>query len=158
MPTPDQIQLHFTAQEKTDIAAAFITLESLLFPKCRNLTPKERQDFGSIGEYYKGFVNKVNDYHTNQAALQSPDVDWTEFDADYFDRELLESSRLRLDALRSAAFDTEILHDYDNYQNALRDKQFTDYKANQTNDPAYEAKSNELKAFFPGRPPGGGNP
>ena len=39
---------HFTENEKTDIATAISTLEQLLTPKLANLTPEERQQYGSV--------------------------------------------------------------------------------------------------------------
>ncbi|TAH03860.1 MAG: hypothetical protein EAZ15_01525, partial [Sphingobacteriales bacterium] len=47
-----------------------------------NLTNEERQRYGSINEQNKLLVNKINDYRQSHPQLNSPQVDWTEFQAD----------------------------------------------------------------------------
>ena len=149
MPFLDVNSVHYSPAEKAANEAALAAAEAAILPKARNLTPDERQQYGSINEQHKLLVNKDKDYHDNQPALDSPDVDWAEFVLDYGDRRHFESLEHRLEALLAAVRDTKTLYDYDNYQNALLDYQYTDYKANRTNDPAYEAKYNDLRQFFP---------
>jgi hypothetical protein len=94
------------------------------------------------------FVNKVHDYCKSQPALCSPDVDWQEFDADYQDRRILETRMQRLQSILEVLQNAKILHDYDNYQNALTDYSYTQYKK-ETEQGGYLTKFNELKQFFP---------
>lgn len=149
MPINDLINLHFTAAEITAVNGALTTLQNALAPKCRNLTPEERQQYGSIGERNKLFVHKVRDYRIAQSAMSSPDVDWVEFEADYSDRNFLESTLARLALITEMASDTKILHDFDVYQSALTDYDYTKYKMT-TNTSGYDAKHEDMKQFFQG--------
>ena len=59
----------------------------------------------------------------------------------------MESIQNRLGALQERIKNTKILHDYDNYQSALDDYAYTNYKAG-SQSPGYETKRAELKQFF----------
>ena len=82
MPFQDVIQKHFTAADQTAFNTAMSTIEALMQPKLQNIDEIENQQYGSINENNKLFVNKVTDYSVNQVSLRSPDIDWTEFAAD----------------------------------------------------------------------------
>ena len=149
MPVPDLINLHFTAAEITAINNALATLQNALAPKCRNLTPEERRTYGSVNEQNKLLIHKVRDYRTAQPGMSTADVDWAEFEADYQDRNFLETVLARLALVGEMAGDTKILHDYDVYQAALLDYDYTKYKKG-TNNPGYDTKYDDMKQFFPG--------
>ena len=83
----------------------------------------------------------------SQPALSSSDVDWEEFENDYSSRKNLEAFITRLDSLSTKLKNAKILHDYDNYQAALTDYAYTNYKAG-TASPGFETKLNETKQFF----------
>lgn len=148
------VQQHIVAADITAVDAALTSLETALATKIRNLTPEERLRYGSINEKNKLLVNKVRDYNTAQPALRSPDVNWTEFEADYQDRVFFETRVNRLLALIEGLTNAKILHDYDNYQNALTDYAYTQYKKD-TEAGGYVTKYNELRQFFPNT--GGGS-
>ncbi len=156
MPLNDLVQLHFTAAEIAAVDAAFAQLENVLAPKCRNLTPDERGQLGSVNEQNKLLINKVRDYRTTQPNMSSPDVNWTEYEADYQDRFFLETRMQRAYTILEMMGDTKILHDHDNYQSALLDHRYTRYKAETEAGGGYTTKYNEMKQFFPNT--GGGNP
>lgn len=149
MPLNDLVQLHFTAAEIATVDAALTQLENVLAAKCRNLTPDERVQYGSVNEQHKLLVNKVRDYRLTQPNMSSPDVNWTEYEADYQDRFFLETRMQRAYTLIEMMGDTKILHDYDNYQNALMDHRYTRYKAETEAGGGYSTKYQELKQFFP---------
>ncbi len=139
---------HFTDIEISNAAAALQTFETIILSKCRNLTPEESSQYGSIDEQMKLFINKVLQYHNTQPALDSPDVDWTEFMADAKDRNFLEASMMRLAGFTEVMKDTKILHDHDNFQNGLLDKKYAKYKADTGSGGLWEVKSNEYAQFF----------
>jgi len=141
------ISTHLNAEEVEAVNTALTTLETALVAKVSNLSSDERRKYGSIGEQNKLFVNKVNDYATEQSALRSPDVDWAEFTKDFDSRIVLEGIIARLQNLLTGISNAKILHDYDNYQAALDDYAYTSYKTG-TSASGYEAKRNELKQFF----------
>ncbi|WP_461641850.1 hypothetical protein [Labilibaculum euxinus] len=141
------INIHLSAEQVESVNTALATLETALATKVSNLSGDERRKYGSISEQNKLFVNKVNDYAMNQTALRSPDVDWDEFAKDFNSRTVLEGTISRLQNLLTGINNAKTLHDYDNYQAALDDYAYTNYKTG-TSAPGYEAKRNELKQFF----------
>ena len=142
------MQKHILPEELKAIDASIDALEKTLESKKPNLSPDERQRYGKINEANKLFVNKVYDYCNAQPAMCSPDVDWTEFKADYEDRLVLETRLNRLRSLLEIMENSKILHDFDNFQNALMDYSFTQYKKD-TEAGGFVTKYNELKQFFP---------
>jgi len=148
MPFYDVVQQHITPEDLNAIDQSIDALEKALENKRRNLTPEERQRYGRVNEVNKLFVNKVYDYSRTQPGMSSPDVDWKEFAADYDDRAFIETRLTRLRSLVEILENNKILHDYDNFQNALMDYSYTQYKKD-TEAGGYVTKYNELKQFFP---------
>ena len=138
---------HLTAAQLTDAQDALTQLETALQVINVNLSAEDRQKYGSINEQNKLFVNKVYDFNESQPTLSSPDVDWEEFNRDFTSRTNLEAIITRLDSLSTKLKNAKILHDYDNYQAALTDYAYTNYKAG-TASPGFETKLNETKQFF----------
>lgn len=147
MPFENLNNVHYTAAEKTATATALTALETALVAKFRNLSPEERKKYGSINEQNKLIVNKVLDYRTNQSGLSSADVDWVEFQSDYDSRAFIQAIISRLQSLIDGLDNNKILHDYDNYQAALTDYGYSQYKAG-TKTAGFETKVNELSQFF----------
>ena len=122
------IENQMSAAEMTAIDDLITQLEAALKGKLSALTEAERVKFGSINEQNKLLVNKVLDYQKNSPALSSPDVDWAEFQSDFEARAFLESRSDRLKSLVYQMQSTKILHDNDNYQDALSDYAYSQYK------------------------------
>ena len=141
------IQTSLDDADRTKVLDFITQLEGALNGKLIDLSEQERVKYGSINEQNKLLVNKVSDYQKNSPALSSPDVDWTEFTSDYSARQFLEACINRLEALVYQMQSTKILHDYDNYQDALNDYSYAQYKRG-ANEPGYSAKVDELKQFF----------
>ena len=148
------ISNHVPQADRDQAVVLIEQLETILQPFLRNLTEEENQTIGTISEKNKGFVNKTLDYHTSQPALDSPDVDWTEYVADHESRQSYELLALRLTALVKAMTETRRLHDYDNYQNALIDYEYAKYKDRTSPGLGFDTKVAELGQFFTG---GGSN-
>lgn len=149
MPFTNFDNRHFSANEKTAVNTAITSLETALAAKLANLTPQERQQYGSVNEQNKLIINKVKDYRDSQPALSSTDVDWAEFLNDYDTRSFIQTTMQRLQSVLDGLGNAKILHDWDNYQAALTDYNFAKYKAN-TQVAGYETKVNELAQFFTG--------
>ncbi len=147
MPITNLGRLHLTAAQMTAIDTALSTIETAMLTVTQNLSADERQRFGSINETHKLFVNKVRDYRNAQPSLASTDVDWTEYEADYQDRSFADSRLDRLTTVMRMISDFKIVHDYDNYQDALTDYDYAKYKAG-TKTPGFTEKVDELKQFF----------
>ena len=138
---------HLSAEQIEAVNTSLGSLETALTDTVSNLSSEERRKYGSISEQNKLLVNKVNDYAINQSILKSPDVDWDEFTKDFNSRTVLEGIIARMENLLTGINNAKILHDYDNYQAALDDYAYTNYKVG-TSAPGYESKRNELKQFF----------
>ncbi|MBI1288764.1 MAG: hypothetical protein GC178_14445 [Flavobacteriales bacterium] len=150
MPFQDMINNHVPDLDKQQAGTLMDQVEALLQPFLRNLSEEENGTVGHIDEKTKLFVNKVMDYHTSQPALDSPDVDWVEFEADRASRQFYELLAMRLDALSKALTETRRLHDYDNYQNGLIDYHYAQYKDTTSPGLGYDTKVAELGQFFTG--------
>ena len=147
MPLTNLNSAHLTEAQVTAAQNALTELENALAIITVQLTPEDRQKYGSINEQNKLLVNKVKDFRQSNPNLSVSDVDWDEFDKDFASRNLFESLINRLNALVIKLQGAKILHDYDNYQAALDDYAYTTYRA-ATGADGYENKYNELKQFF----------
>ncbi len=142
------IQTQLSAEDRTQIDTLINQLETLVQGKLSAMTELERKAYGSVNEQNKLLVNKIRDYRAQQGNLSAPEIDWDEFESDYQSRVFLET---RLERLRSMAFrmeSTKILHDYDNYHDALIDYGYAQYKKG-AGESGYTEKVAELKQFFP---------
>ena len=148
MPINNLGKKHITAAQITDFDKALADLLAITTTITTNLMDEERSRFGSINEKNKLFVNGVLDYATTQPNLKSPDVDWTEFQADYDDRKFADTRADKIENLLRMLTDFKIVHDYDNYQDSLTDYDYTKYKAS-TSAPGYTEKQAYLRQFFP---------
>jgi len=149
MPFENLNNAHYAAAEKTAVGNSLTALETALKAKIKNLSAEERQKYGSVNEQNKLIVNKVKDYRASQPSLSSPDVDWVEFQSDFDSRDFLQATIGRLQTLIDGLTNNKILHDYDNYQAALTDYDFSKYKAS-TKATGYEGKVNAISQFFTG--------
>lgn len=148
MPINNLNNAHLTEAQMNEIKTALTTLETALSALNVTLTPEERRTYGSVNEQNKLLINKVWDYRQNSPHLSQPDLDWVEFEKDMTSRQFIENIAHRVAALDERLKNSKILHDYDNYQTALDDYAYTNYKAG-SSAPGYETKMNELKQFFP---------
>ncbi|MGH2666822.1 hypothetical protein [Flavobacterium sp.] len=149
MPFTNFDNRHFTDAEKTALNTTLNALETALAPKVANLSPEERQQYGSVNEQNKLIINKVKDFRDSQPSLSSPDVDWTEFQNDFNTRAFLQTSIQRLQSLIDGLGNAKILHDWDNYQASLTDYDFAKYKFS-TQAQGFETKVKEVGQFFTG--------
>jgi hypothetical protein len=141
------IKTQLALPERTQISDLIAELEGVLAGKLAALTEEERVRYGSVNEQNKLLVNKVRDYRQNSPQMSTPDVDWTEFESDYQSRIFLESCANRLKSLAYQIQSTKILHDHDNYQDALSDYAYAQYKKG-AGEPGFAEKVAEIKQFF----------
>jgi hypothetical protein len=147
MPLDNLNSNHYTAAEKTLVLDGLAAMQTILNSKLRNLSTEERKKFGSINEQNKLIVNKVKDFRNSQPNLSSPDVDWEEFQNDFESRVFIHAALAQLKAMIDGLENNKILHDYDNYQAALTDYSYSQYKAG-TKTHGFETKVNEIAQFF----------
>lgn len=145
------IQTQLTPDLKTQIDTKIAELEALFQGKLVALDADQRKFYGLINEQNKLFVNKVRDYKANQPQLSADDVNWDEFENDYQARVFLETRKEKLASLVYQMESTKILHDYDNYNDALDDYAYSQYKKGREVI-GFAEKVAELKQFFPRTP------
>jgi len=157
----DIIKSQISAADRTAIEGLLGNLETAFAGKTAAIDEAERSRYGSVNEQNKLVVNKARDYRSSQPALSAPDVDWTEFESDYQARTFLENCINRLKALTYTLEGTKIMHDYDNFQDALQDYSYSQYKKG-AGENGYAAKVEDFKQFFNKSPkpktPAGDNP
>lgn len=147
---------HITPAQITAIDAALDAVQAAVVAITQNLSPEERIKFGSIDEKNKLLANGVQDWSVTQPSLKTPDLDWTEFRADYDDRKFADTRLDRLATITRMLKDFKIVHDYDNYQDSLIDYKYSKYKA-ETNVAGFSEKVEYLKQFFPNANGNNGN-
>ena len=147
MPFTNLNNTHLTGEEQATITEAINTLRTLTQPIAVNLTPEERQRYGSINELNKGVVNKAKSFNDAQPALSSPDVDWTEFNDDYTIRAFIENTLQSLYGIIKDLESSKILFDFDNYTAANADYAYTMYKL-KSGETGYQTKYDEMKQFY----------
>ena len=147
MPLKDLMQNQLSATDLSDMNKSLDQLQKTINGKMVNLTPEERQKYGSINEQNKLLVNKVNDLHTSQPNFDSSKVNWAEFESDFSTRAQLEGIITRLRSIAEQLDDTKILHDNDNYQAALSQYSYISFLAGE-NEPGVTTIKDELSQFF----------
>lgn len=147
MSIPDVIKDKFTDADFTAMNAALTTIETIVKGKTMNLSPDERQRYGSINEQHKLVVGKVDDYHQSHPQHDNPFLDWTEFASDNKARRRYEMFINRLDSLKVQFSDTKILHDFDSYGFALAQYAHINYLDGQ-NVPGVRAIKEDIAQFF----------
>ena len=148
MPISNLNNDHFTQKEIDIINQAWGTIMNVLAAKTRNLSPEERMKYGSISEQNKLVVMKTLEYAGNQHHLNSPDVDYKELQADFDDRMFLAGLVSRMVEATNICNNIRITHDYDAYQAARLDYDYTKYKLKTQPGAGFESKYNDLLTFF----------
>lgn len=149
MPIDNLGKVHFSEQQIQDINKALTVLTETLAGMSVNLTAAEHQKYGRVKEQNKLLIDKVKNYHENQPRLQSPEVDWKEFDLDYENRFQVSQMLSRIKSIENQLINIKILGDYDNYTDALRDYQYAKYKNRFANENGYSKKIEDMIRFFP---------
>ncbi|HEY0429919.1 MAG TPA: hypothetical protein VGC76_19200 [Pyrinomonadaceae bacterium] len=143
----DKIKNLLTQTDRDEIDNHISQIEAILSGKLVALDEKERVKYGRINEKNKLLVNKVRDYHQHSPNTSSPDVDWGEFESDYRARQFLETRSNHLSSLASRMKSTKILHDSDNFEDSLKDYNYSKYKKGSGAD-GFDQKVADLRQFF----------
>ncbi|WP_431612364.1 hypothetical protein [Chryseobacterium sp. 'Rf worker isolate 10'] len=156
MALDNLISISFTAEELTQLDQALQTIETVLSGKTINLTPEERQQYGSIAEQNKLFVNKAKIYMEQYPQYVPNFLDKVEFDKDYLGREQVEQRLQIMGSLTEQLSDTKVLLDHDNYHNAITFYRNMKFLSGE-NVPGTNVIYEDLKQFFvttaPSTPP-----
>lgn len=141
------ISVTFTDQELQTLDNALENIAGVLQGKTVNLTPNERQQYGSIAEQNKLFVNKAKTLMEQNPQHVPSFLDKAEFDKDYKARVQIENRLNRLLGLAEQFMDTKIVLDHDNYFNALTFYRNIKFLSGE-NVPGTTTLHKDLKQFF----------
>ncbi|MCD9188680.1 MAG: hypothetical protein LUM44_19835 [Pyrinomonadaceae bacterium] len=141
------IKIFLTAEEIEQLIYHITQIENILRGKLAVLSRKERSHYGSVKEKNKLLIDKAYQYHQSSPSISSKEVDWEEFKRDYEMRSFIESFLLRIGSLVYSLESTKMLHDYDNYRDALTDYAYTQYKIS-SGESGFDQKAAEMKQFF----------
>ena len=119
MALDNLISITFSESDLTTLEQAIQSIETVLNGKTINLTPEQRQQYGSIAEQNKLFVNKAKLYMEQYPQYVPGFLDKAEFDNDYIARQQIETRLQRLSSVTEQLSDTKVLLDHDNYHNAI---------------------------------------
>ena len=147
MALENLISVAFTEAELTQLDQAIANVETLLQGKTINLTPEQRQQYGSIAEQNKLFVNKAKSYMEQYPQFVPPFLDKAEYDRDYAARQQLESRLQKLASVTEQLSDTKILLDFDNYHNSITFYRNMRYLSGE-NVPGTNVIYDDMKQFF----------
>ena len=156
MPVTNINNDHFTQAQKDQVNGLVTQILTTLNTKTRNLTPEERQAWGSINEQNKLATLKSMEYGTNAPNLRSPNVDYTEMSADWSDRMFLAGVIARFMEGIRIADNIRITHDWDAHQATKQDYRHAEYMTQTDGGAGWEEKYEALKQFFTTNP--NGNP
>ncbi len=146
MALDNLISISFTKAELDQINQSIAQLNQALEGKVVNLTPEERQQYGSVADRNKILVNKCKDY-MEQAPETLPGTEKAEFDADYMARKQQESPFRVLNRIAEKLSDTRILLDHDNFHNAIAYYRYIKHLAGQ-NEPGTTSIYQDLKKHY----------
>lgn len=147
MALENLISVEFTNAELAQLDTAFSTIDTVLQGKTINLTPEQRQQYGSIAEQNKLFVNKAKSYMEQYPQYVPPFLDKAEYDKDFAARQQLESRMQKMNSLTEQLSDTKILLDFDNYHNSLTFYRNVKYLSSE-NVPGTNVIYDDMKQFF----------
>jgi len=153
MALENLISIEFTTEELTALDTHLDGIQQVLAGKTVNLTPEQRQQYGSIGNQNKLIVDKAKNYMEQHPNWVPNFIDKTEFDKDYTARQQMEERTQRLQNLTQQLLDTKTLLDHDNYTNTLSFYRMMRYLAGE-NEPGSKTVYEDMKVLFSrsGRP------
>ena len=147
MALENLISIEFTTEELTALDTHLDGIQQVLAGKTVNLTPSQRQQYGSIGNQNKLIVDKAKNYMEQHPNWVPNFLDKTEFDKDYTARQQMEERTQRLQNLTQQLLDTKTLLDHDNYTNSLSFYRMMRYLAGE-NEPGSKTVYEDMKVLF----------
>ncbi len=119
MALHNQVSIVFTPQEVAQIFDALTIIENIVNPKSVNLTPKQRQQYGKIGDETENFVDKTIVYSDQKPEIVPFFIDKAELTIDIEARKVLDPILKRLSMLTEKLEDTHKLIGWDVYNSIM---------------------------------------
>jgi hypothetical protein len=133
---------------KTEIESALTTMENAINPNTPVNSTEERTLYGrGSGGANKLMVDDVKTLSLTQPQLNSPLIDWTEFNTDNAAGIALGQWIDRLKAMVYKLESAKMMHEYDNYMDAIDQYSHLDYLSRNNVQGAVEAHA-KLKEHF----------
>ncbi len=147
MALDNLISISFTETELQQLSDAVTSINQVLAGKAVNLSPEERQQYGSIADRNKVLVDKTKNYMEQAPETLSRTVDKQEFDRDYEARQQIETPLRNLKRIIEKLQDTKTLLDHDNFHAAIAYYRYVKYLSNQ-NEPGTTSIYQDLKQHY----------
>ena len=145
------IDISFTPDEVKTITKALITIESVLKEKVINLTPEERQQYGSINNNTENWIDKIEGYMNQKPDLVPFYLDKVAFEKDRKARKKIKPMLTRIASINESLDDTSKLLSADIYNAAIA--YYRNIKLiSVQNVPGTTTIYQDLAEQFPGRP------
>ncbi|WBM73633.1 hypothetical protein [Saprospira grandis] len=113
MAKNNMISIELLATAIQQINGAFDLIDQLLDGKVINLSPSDRQRYGSINEQNKLFILKAHSFYQAKGQLLPSYFDRVEYEKDFNARQVFENLEGRTNELYEKLRDTRTLLDYD---------------------------------------------
>lgn len=119
MPISNMISIEFTPAELKQIDDALTKLETIFKDKVVQLTPKESQRYGKLGNQTENWSNMVYTDSKTAPNLIPPFIDQKEWEKDETARDQLSLRAARLESITQQILDTNRVIGFDIYQTCL---------------------------------------
>ncbi|MCK8521480.1 hypothetical protein M0D21_07870 [Aquimarina sp. D1M17] len=147
MALENLISVSFSQEELKELDQHMLGIQKIFKGKTVNLTPSQRQQYGSIGNHNKLIVDKAKNYMEQHPQWIPRFLDKEEFDKDHAAREQVENRVQLLNNLSQQLLDTKTLLDHDNYTNALSFYRMMRFLAGE-NEPGAKPVYEDMKVLF----------
>lgn len=151
MPSVNQVSIRIAAADLAEINTSIQTLQTKLLPYLVTLSPDDRRQLPKMGDKTVSFVQKAQEYCTQNPDLVPQFLDVAEFDVDITAYEQIRSIYQPLLQVTDSLWDTMLLTGSEAYSASLS---FYNFIRNATKSKVQKAETiyNDLSARFPGRP------
>lgn len=149
MSLKQQVPNELSQADVETINKALDMIQAAIAGKTITLTAEEQPQSGNSNGQNKLLVNRVNEIHNSHPHWDSVQVDWAAFEARVASSATLEKIIRRLQALTVQFDNTRLLHDNDNYQQALYQYQFICFLA-EHKEPGVATILKDITRLLPG--------
>ena len=151
MSTVNQASIRIAAADLAEINTSIQTLQTKLLPYLVALSPDDRRELPKMGDKTISFVQKAQEYCSQNPDLVPPFLDVGEFDVDITTYEQIRSMYQPLMQITDTMRDTMLLTGSEAYSASLMFYNTIRHAAKSKVQKA-ETIYNDLSARFPGRP------
>ncbi len=119
MPLDNLISISFTAAEVTTLETSLAAIEAIINPKVVNLTPKERQRYGKMGDETENFAVKTVTYTEQNPQIVPFFLDAAELKIDIEARKVIDPILKRISIIFEKLDDTHKVIGFDLFNQVI---------------------------------------